>query len=224
MKLNIDNSIKNNIHEIFCLLRYYVNVIFRPIKFKRLIKNIEDIKIYYGCGDISQPGYINVDLRYTHSVDIVADLAWCSKNLHGMCSEVYLSHVLEHYGYPGWDRRTEGDTVLNALSLVYAMLRRGGVVRIAVPDFARLCSLYQSKALPLYPRISGRICGEQDYRENVHRCVFDREFLENCLLDMSFVRVSEWNAFESGLNKDSSFDTLNGIPTSLNLIAEKPEV
>jgi predicted SAM-dependent methyltransferase len=206
------------------MLRYYVNVIFRPLKFTRLINNIEDIKIYYGCGDISQPGYINVDLRYTNSVDIVADLAWCSKNFHGRCSEVYLSHVLEHYGYPGRDRRTEGDTVLNALSQVYAMLRPGGVVRIAVPDFARLCSLYQSKALPLYPRISGRICGEQDYRENVHRCVFDREFLEKCLLDMNFVRVSEWDAFESGLNKDSSFDTLNGVPTSLNLIAVKPEV
>jgi predicted SAM-dependent methyltransferase len=164
----------------------------------------------------------NIDVRYTNAVDLIGDLDWCGKNFQGVCSEVYLSHVLEHYSYPGREKRRNKDSVLHALSCVYEMLQPGGLIRIAVPDFAQLSALYQRKALPLYPRVSGRICGEQDYRENIHRCVFDRDFLEQCLLDACYIRIREWNAVESGFVKDSSFDSLEGVPTSLNLIAEKP--
>lgn len=222
MRLNIQNSIYQKIYDIIHLLRYKKSLLLRPVRVARIRRNCSDLKIYYGCGDISQPGYINVDIRYTRSVDIIGDLAWCSRTFHEACSEVYLSHVLEHYGYPGREKRHNCDSVLNALANVYAMLRPGGIIRVAVPDFAQLCALYQKRIFSLYPRISGRICGEQDYQENLHRCVFDREFLELCLLDTNFIRINEWKALESDLVKDSSFDSLEGFPTSLNLVAEKP--
>ena len=208
----------------------YVVAFFRKLRFQvtrrskiNIIKSKNrDIKINYGCGDVDQPGYINVDIRVTKTIDLVGDLSWCKKKLRGICSEVYMSHVLEHYAYPGRAMRKGKGTVPYALHCVFEMLRPGGLIRIAVPDFARLCTLYQNGAIPLYPRISGRLCGEQDYRENLHKCVFDKRFLEYCLVDAGFVHVRDWSPIDLGLVQDSSFDALEGKITSLNLLAEKP--
>ena len=67
-----------------------------------------EIKINFGCGKVRQPGYINVDIRNTEAVDIVVTLPDLSNCLEGQCSEVYLSHVLEHFGAPGKKLRQGG--------------------------------------------------------------------------------------------------------------------
>ncbi len=187
------------------------------------IKESGDLrKVNYGCGEVAQKGYLNIDIRYTKAIDIIADLRWCRSNLKECCTEVYLSHVLEHYRYPGRSMSRRNGTVNYALDCVFNMLTPGGHIRLAVPDFSKLSYLYQNKEMPLYPRISGRICGEQNYSENLHKCVFDRVFLEKCLVDSGFVSIREWDPDEIGLYRDDSFDALNGYRTSLNLVAEKP--
>lgn len=206
----------------FTFLLLCKGVLVRNIVAARILKRRSALKIYYGCGDIAQNGYVNIDIRYTRTVDIIADLEWCSRIFKGRCHEVYVSHVLEHYGYPGRDKRKGNQSVLSALSSIYQMLRPEGIIRVAVPDFAQICFLYYNKIMPLYPRLSGRLCGEQDYKENIHRCVFDRQFLEQCLSETGFVNIQEWDVSLSALKKDSSFDSLEGLRTSLNVMAEKP--
>lgn len=179
-----------------------------------------DLKIYYGCGNKRQPGYINVDVRRTGATDLVVELEALARCLKGCCSEVYLSHVLEHFGSPGKAMRKGPNDVLGAVLLVKKMLKSSGTIRIAVPDFRALCQLYLNQDVPLYPKILGRVSGEQEYSENMHRCVFDYEFLKYCLTYCGFENVQNWDPVEEGFVKDSSFDQINGVSTSLNLKAQ----
>ncbi len=96
------------------------------------------------------------------------------------------------------------------------------MVRVAVPDFAALAELYVVKRYPLYPRILGRIVGEQDYKMNKHACIFDRNFLEKCLTECGFEDIAEWCPTPNEFARDGSFDEIDGVKTSLNLQAKKP--
>ena len=180
-----------------------------------------DLKIYYGCGKTRQPGYINIDVRNTEATDIVTELPALAVCLKGCCSEVYMSHVLEHFASPGKAMRKGKNDILGAILLVKKMLKPSGILRIAVPNFRVLCQLYISGEVPLYPKILGRISGEQEYPENLHKCVFDKKFLEFCLSHCGFDNIQSWDPMEEGFNKDSSFDQISGINTSLNLKATK---
>lgn len=179
-----------------------------------------NLKIYYGCGTTRQPGYINVDVRNTNATDIVAGLPELAACLKGCCSEVYLSHVLEHFGSPGKALRKGKNDVLGAILSVKKMLKDAGTIRIAVPNFKILCQLYINGEVPLYPKLLGRISGEQEYPENLHRCVFDQEFLEYCLTYCGFEDIQSWDPTKEDFNIDSSFDQINGVDTSLNLKAK----
>ncbi len=202
-------------------LTYLFSFILNPVKWYILRRSGYGLKIYYGCGNVQQSGYINVDIRWTPAVDLLGDLRRCSRILEGRCSEVYLSHVLEHYRSPGKERRESFDTIHGALRDIYKMLEPGGVVRIAVPDFAALCRLYLSGQVALHPRLAGRIMGEQNYPENLHRCIFDAVFLEQCFQETGFERCRQWRTEDVVLAKDASFDMLEGSVTSLNLMAFK---
>ena len=74
-------------------------------------------------------------------------------------------------------------------------------------------------SIKIVPKILGRISGEQEYPENLHRCVFDHEFLQYCLTYCGFEDIQSWDPAEEGFVKDSSFDHIDGVNTSLNLKA-----
>ncbi|PIE34918.1 hypothetical protein CSA56_06265 [candidate division KSB3 bacterium] len=186
-----------------------------------LLNEGNEIKVNLGCGHNIQHGYINIDVRNQPGVDLVADIAWCFKHIKAQCHEVYLSHVLEHFGQPGKAMRDEPGTVLWVLQGVSSMLISGGMIRVAVPDFRALARVYTEQDFPFYPRIVGRLCGEQHYSENLHKCLFDRDFLTMCLQHCGFENIKSWEPELLGLKRDGSFDNLGGISTSLNLIAQK---
>lgn len=197
---------------------------FSLYKYYFFLKNADfknEIKLHYGCGANRQNSYINVDIRWTPAVDMIASLKWCSRYLSGRCAEIYISHVLEHYGYPGKEMKDNTGSVIDALKDCHKALSENGVLRVAVPDFETIAKLYIIEGYPLYPRLSGRLCGEQNYVENLHRCVFDRAFLEKCLELSGFGHFEEWSPYENGISHDSSSDSLNGVKTSLNILAKK---
>lgn len=111
--------------------------------------------------------------------------------------------------------------VAGALRDVHCMLKNDGVVRIAVPDFRAIARLYLEQSLPLYPRLLGRLYGEQDYSENLHKCGFDKQYLIMCLEKAGFHEIQEWSVEECGLKLDASYDKLLNVQTSLNLIAHR---
>lgn len=200
--------------------RFLKNIISRELRLRSIIKN-DPLKVYYGCGNVHQEDYVNVDIRWTPAVDMIANLTFCKNNLTEMCDEVFLSHVLEHFGYPGKGHSVNPTNVAGALNDVYCMLKIGGVVRIAVPDFRAIVRLYLEQSLPLYPRLLGRIYGEQDYPENIHKCGFDKDYLKLCLEKAGFRAIQDWSAEELGLKIDASYDKLLNVNTSLNLLGHK---
>ena len=201
-------------------LHFFSATIFRKSKLKKLVSK-GDIKVNIGCGSNRQKGYINIDVRYTPGIDLKAEMSWCYKHLGGKCNEVYISHVLEHFESPGKDMRVHNKSVLGFLNSINHILVPGGIIRIAVPDFHALARLYIEKKYPLYPRLLGRLCGEQNYKENIHKCLFDRDFLEICLLRCGFDQIESWDPNSLNLKKDASYDELAGLQTSLNLLARK---
>jgi hypothetical protein len=70
-------------------------------------------------------------------------------------------------------------------------------------------------------RLAGRLCGEQDYSQNLHKCIFDRQFLIFSLEWAGFGNIKVWDPQSMQFAIDASFDSLNGNRTSLNLMAEK---
>jgi predicted SAM-dependent methyltransferase len=202
--------------------RYFASLISRPFYLNRILKQ-KNLCIYYGCGNIRQNNYINIDLRWTPAIDLVADLTWCARKFKGRCQKVYVSHVLEHYKNPGKAMRDGSNSVLGALKNINKMLVPDGLVRIAVPDFKSIAQIYLSGEQPLYPRLLGRICGEQDYPQNRHLCAFDKQFLEMCLIKCGFNDFENWDPEVCGFVRDASFDEINGVSTSLNILARKVE-
>jgi len=202
------------------LLMLLAHRVTRPVRLHR-VRSRSPLKINYGCGQSAQPGYVNVDLRWTRAIDVLGDLEWCARNLTGRCDEVYVSHVLEHYRSPGKAGRNGPETVLGAMRAIHRMLKPGGLIRVAVPDFGALAKIHAEGCMPLYPRLLGRICGEQDYPQNRHLCAFDRAFLEWSLGQTGFGDFAEWDPRTLGFVHDASFDELEGRRTSLNLIARK---
>lgn len=207
----------SNIYQFY---RYALCILQRRRKVLKM-KDVKPLKINYGCGSTRQNGYVNVDLRWTNAVDLIGDLVWCRKRFNNRCEEVYLSHVIEHYSFPGKYNRVSKNSVIGALNDINSMLKTGGKVRIAVPDFEAIAKLYFQDEVPLYPRLLGRLYGEQDYRQNLHRCGFDRTYLTNLLEKTGFGEITTWEPEKLNLNKDASFDMVNDVKTSLNLIATK---
>lgn len=218
--INGRRHIDKYFQRIFSRHRFIRNVLLRKYLLSQYLAK-SPVKINYGCGNVKQPGYVNVDVRWTPSVDIIGDLHWCAKNLPGRCDEVYLSHVLEHYAFPGKALRRGSNTVLGALVDIHAMLKRNGIIRVAVPDFEAIARLYFDKKHSLYPRLAGRLCGEQDYPQNLHKSVFDRKYLSYCLESVGFNDINEWRPESMNFMVDASFDTVDGQKTSLNLQAKK---
>lgn len=134
---------------------------------------------------------------------------------------IYASHLIEYL-----DR----EEVQILLKEWYIALKDGGILRIAVPDFEAICSLYTSGKFklssflgPLY----GKIKMGKDFV--YHKTVYDFESLEEILKNIGFknIRRYDWKKTEHSCFDDHSqaylphMDKENGKLISLNVEGEK---
>lgn len=177
------------------------------------------MKLHLGCGKRFIPGFVHIDaVEYPH-VDHVATI----DNLGFIGSDtvdlIYTCHVLEHF------RRKDVGRVLKEWLRV---LKPGGVMRISVPDFARLCEVYlEHKDINL---VIGPIFGRQDYLYNIHYNVFDEKSLGALLIECGYEKPQryDWRHTEHADIDDYSqayvphMDKERGVLISLNVEARKP--
>lgn len=117
--------------------------------------------------------------------------------------EIRASHLLEHFAY----------AEIGAVVAEWVrVLKPGGWLRIAVPDFEWICRTYLEQSDTPYP-IQGYVMGGQTDRDDFHRTIFDRDGLAELLEAVGLVEISEW---ESELRDCAS------LPVSLNLAGRKP--
>ena len=140
--------------------------------------------LHIGCGDINSPGFINLDARPLPHVHIV------SKNIFRLdmipddsLDMVYMSHVLEHVP------RNQAIEVIREMARV---LKPDGVLRISVPDFDHVITIYEASGKQINA-IAPALMGGQNYAFNFHYGVFNTEYLANLLAKGGFLRVRPWD-------------------------------
>lgn len=154
------------------------------------------LKLDLGAGDVSPPGY--TPLGRGHGSEIYPLF-----HADGSVGEIRASHVLEHFPH---------GQVLEVLKDWVRALKPGGVLRIAVPDFAKVAAGYlEGDRQPT----EGWVMGGQTDADDFHRALFDEAKLKRLLSDAGLVLLRPWT---SGLEDCAAY------PMSLNLEGSKPHV
>ena len=98
------------------------------------VRSMKGILVNVGCGPFVLPGFVNVDL-FRHSPDIVPwDCRWSLPFADGAVLGIRAEHFFEHL-----EAREEAPAFLADCLRV---LQPGGVLRIIVPDVARMLHAY----------------------------------------------------------------------------------
>jgi predicted SAM-dependent methyltransferase len=176
------------------------------------------IKLHLGAGNKHIDGYTNIDIRYMPGIDIVDNVKFLRRYKSNSVDVIYASHVLEHFSR--WDYKT-------VLSRWFEILKPGGILRLAVPDFEQICKIYSSTG-DIDP-VMGLIYGGQDYDENFHYCCWDINSIRKDLTGVGFKAVDryDWRNTDHSHIDDYSqayipfMDKDNGTLMSLNIEAVK---
>jgi len=181
------------------------------------------VKLHIGCGKRFLPGFVHIDLGdfphidYRQSAERLPMLAAASVDL------IYASHVLQYY-----DRQE----VRAVLAEWRRVLKPGGVLRLAVPDFPALVDVYElSGSLgPILGPLYGRMAIEGDGERLIyHKTAYDFPALEAVLSESGFEDVRRWDWRKSFHADHDDFsqayvphmDKDHGLPVSLNVEATR---
>jgi predicted SAM-dependent methyltransferase len=176
------------------------------------------MKLHLGCGKKHIPGFVHVDIEDHAHVDFRTPVNALDFAKDNSVELIYASHVLEHFG------RNEVDQVLREWRRV---LQKGGVLRVAVPDFGAVVARYQETGNA--EELIGLVCGGQRNEYDFHKMIFDEKLLRERLLNAGFSKVSryQWKNTEHAWLDDYSQAYLphmnkeHGRLMSLNLEAVK---
>ena len=154
------------------------------------------LKLDLGAGEISPAGF--TPLGRDHGTEIFP-LPYADETV----DEIYASHVLEHFPH---------GQVEAVLADWTRALKKGGRLRIAVPDFARIAESYlQGRTGPH----QGWLLGGQTDANDFHKALFDRDTLRRMLAACGLVIIRPWT---------SEIGDCADLDISLNLEAHKPFV
>lgn len=161
---------------------------------------MDPLKLHLGCGSIHIDGFINIDVNYLPTVDVVDNIKYLRKFDENTVDLIYTSNTLEHLGR--WE-------YIPALQRWYALLKKGGILRISVPDFEAL-SEYYMETKDLKTLYSALYAG-QDNAQNFHYWCWDFKMLKQDLESVGFNNIKRYdrNKTEHAHVRDWS---LNYIP------------
>lgn len=176
------------------------------------------ILLHIGCGDIDAPGFVNLDARPQPHVHIVTtNLFKLSMIPDGAVDLIYMSHVLEHVSHLD---------VVSTMREFLRILRPNGVLRVSVPDFDHILTIYQATGNNI-AAIEQPLMGGQDYPFNYHYAVFNDAYLRAAMLESGFREARGWDPencehhdFEDWASRTIPFDGRD-FKISLNLEAVK---
>lgn len=132
------------------------------------------LKLNLGDGGIPVPGYTGLDIKHGHTI---YPLPFDDETV----DEIRASHVLEHFGH---------HQIADVLAEWVRVLKCGGILKVAVPDFAKIAKWYREDrpSLQLQSYIVGGQTDEYDY----HKSVFDKVHLERCLKAAGLRNIRGW--------------------------------
>ena len=182
---------------------------------------MSNVFLNLGCFDKKfPPPFINIDIREDVNPDIVDNAFVLNRFDDNSVDLIYASHVIEYF-----DR----DEVNYILQEWYRVLKPGGKIRVAVPDFMKLIWVYQdTKDLN---RILGPLFGKMPMSDQTiyHKTVYDFNSLKELLKSLGFNNIISynWKETDHSQHDDHSqayyphMEKENGLLISLNVEATK---
>lgn len=171
-------------------------------------------KLHIG-GQVKSEGWEVLNANPAPYVDHVCNANSLSRFADNTFTEIYASHVAEHFDYNG--------ELGQALKEWNRVLKPGGKIYISVPDLdlvaGWLLAKDQSSIDERFAAMRLIFGGHRD-KYDFHKIGLNEEFLTEFLKQTGFVNMRRVEEF--GLFDDTSSKTLNGKLFSLNMIAEKP--
>lgn len=182
------------------------------------------MKLHLGCWHRQLPGFAHVDLCDMPHVDYKTTVDDLHMIPDGSVELIYASHVFEYFD------RKQAPSVLGEWARV---LKKGGTLRIAVPDFDALIEVYRRTGQlvdilgPLYGRME--IVSAEGQMTLYHRTVYNFPQLRSLLEECGFTAVRRYD-WRQTVHKDYDdhsqayfphMDKNNGILVSLNVEADK---
>ena len=174
-------------------------------------------RLHLGCGAKQIAGWFHVDaLDYPH-IDHQGPVDDLSFVPDASAQIIYAAHVLEHFGR---------NTYMAALREWRRVLRPGGILRLAVPDFGASVWLYATGRLPRgIEDIRGLVCGGQRDQYDFHGMIFDEASLTAALRDAGFSASRRWDWRQTDHRDLDDYsqaymphiDKTNGTLVSLNI-------
>lgn len=145
------------------------------------------LKLNIGAGAVEIEGFEPVDRRFGKEA---YPLPYEDESV----DEIRASHILEHFGH------REVPDVLRDWCRV---LKPGGKIRIAVPDFDKITTEFRDD-----PRFEGYIFGGQTDENDFHKSLWTKSRLESAMVNAGITGVKPWT---------SSNTDCASLPVSLNL-------
>lgn len=181
-------------------------------------------RLHIGCGNIYLDGWENLDIFSSSKADIYSS-ALVIPRPRETYDLIYACHILEHFNR---------HLIMTVLNHWKDLLKPGGVLRLAVPDFDAVYEYYNdydplgSDAQALKD-LMGLLYGGQKYNLDEHKCIFNIELLTEYLEKVGFKEIRKWDFREAdhASNDDYSqaflphMDKESGLHMSLNLEAVK---
>lgn len=185
----------------------------------KLPYNNETTKIclHLGCGPVNHPQFINIDLIPAPHVHYVRSISNLKPFRDNSVDLIYASHCIETFSPL---------KIPDILSEWYRVLKPGGIVRIAVPDFDKIIELYLAANRNIEV-IRPFLMGEQNHKLSIHMSIFNRQSLSCLLKQAGFINIQEWHpgssAITNMLDRSRLLVYVNAkmYPISLNLEAIK---
>ena len=157
------------------------------------------MKLHIGCGKRYLAVYVHIDPADYPHIDYRVRADKLEMIEDGSAEIIYASHILEYYD------RTEVPAVLKEWNRV---LKKEGIIRLAVPDYEKLWLVYQktgdiSKILgPLFGRWEVPGTDEIIY----HKTVYDYNSLKTILEENGFEKIKRWDWKEVFTGENEGFD------------------
>ena len=180
--------------------------------------------MHLGCGSKFIPGFIHIDLGGYDHIDHNRDIRDLGIFANETVDLIYCCHALEYF-----DRYE----VITVLTEWYRVLKKGGILRLSVPDFEAIVNIYlkygdldhQGILGPLY----GKWQNSNDIETMYHKTAYDFTSLTKVLKNIGFNTVKRYEIYNT-IHKDYDdysqayiphMDKENGILLSLNVEAFK---
>lgn len=182
------------------------------------------LKLHLGCGQRQLKGFVHVDINDFDHIDHRHDIKTLPMFEDDSVDEIYSSHSLEYF-----DR----EEVKEVLKEWRRVLKQGGILRLAVPDFEALAKVYeQKKDLNL---LVGPLYGRWPLKDGhvlYHKTTYDFKSLKNVLEEAGFSNMKRWDWREVFVGDNEGYDDYsqayiphmdkdNGQLTSLNIEGQK---